>query len=213
MTHNSAGPMPGSRTPQRPTWWAVVFFLAVLAVSWWQTRTPLPNPPEPAGTSRSTASSNEHEVEPANRSIPVDVADEADSEKPKIHSATRTIRPEEGSEQSSGSDRHAAPASPIVQIKNQRIRDQDGKIIYSGTIDLQPTLDRIARGDSNSHRNDGTTFQNRERRLPVKPTGYYKEYVHPTPKVSGPGPQRIIIGKDDDIWYTPDHYRTFQRIQ
>ena len=79
--------------------------------------------------------------------------------------------------------------------------------------DLQPTLDRIARGDRNSHRNDGTVFQNRERKLPAKPSGYYKEYVHPTPKLSGPGPQRVIFGTDGDAWYTPDHYKTFIKIR
>ena len=60
---------------------------------------------------------------------------------------------------------------------------------------------------------DGTTFQNRERRLPARLSGYYKEYIHPTPKLSGPGPQRVIVGKDGDVWYTPDHYKTFVRIE
>nr|EKW6799036.1 hypothetical protein [Pseudomonas aeruginosa] len=33
------------------------------------------------------------------------------------------------------------------------------------------------------------------RDLPVKPAGYYTEYVHPTPGVTGPGAQRIVVGK------------------
>jgi filamentous hemagglutinin len=37
--------------------------------------------------------------------------------------------------------------------------------------------------------------------------------VHPTPGENGPGPQRIIVGQDGDIWYTPDHYRTFKEIK
>ena len=60
--------------------------------------------------------------------------------------------------------------------------------------------------------NDGATFQNRERRLPKQPAGYYKEYVHPTPGLSGPGPQRIVMGQQGETYYTPDHYRTFQRV-
>ena len=98
-------------------------------------------------------------------------------------------------------------------IENQSIRDLNGKVVYKGTVDLKPTLDRIGRGGSINHRNDGTSFQNREGRLPRKPAGYYKEYVNPTPGEHGPGPQRIIIGQDGDIWYTPDHYKTFKQIK
>ena len=94
----------------------------------------------------------------------------------------------------------------------QTIRDLDGRVVFQGNVDLQPTLDRIANGKT-SHGHDGTTFQNREHRLPSRLSGYYKEYVHPTPKLSGPGPQRIIVGKDGDVWYTPNHYKTFVRIE
>ena len=97
-------------------------------------------------------------------------------------------------------------------LENQTIRDF-GKVVFKGTIDLQPTLDRITRGEKNSHRNDGSTFGNRERRLPQKSSGYYTEYVHPTKGISGPGPQRVIVGKGGDIWYTPDHYETFKKIK
>lgn len=99
------------------------------------------------------------------------------------------------------------------KIENQTIRDLNGMVVFQGTIDLKPTLDRIERGGSNRHRNDGTTFQNREGRLPRKPSGYYKEYVHPTPNERGPGPQRVIVGREGDIWYTPDHYKTFKRLK
>lgn len=99
------------------------------------------------------------------------------------------------------------------RIEDQTIRGLDGKVVFKGTIDLKPTLDRIERGGSNRHRNDGTTFQNREGRLPRKPSGYYKEYVHPTPHEHGPGPQRVIVGRHGEIWYTPDHYKTFKRLK
>ncbi len=99
------------------------------------------------------------------------------------------------------------------QIQNQSIRDLNGNVVFKGTIDLKPTLDRIERGEANRHRNDGTSFQNREGRLPRKPNGYYKEYVHPTPGEKGPGPQRIIIGQDGEVWYTADHYKTFKKIK
>ena len=35
----------------------------------------------------------------------------------------------------------------------------------------------------------------------------------PTPEASGPGPQRIVSGQDGDLWYTPDHYETFRKLE
>jgi filamentous hemagglutinin len=35
----------------------------------------------------------------------------------------------------------------------------------------------------------------------------------PTPGVSGPGPQRIVTGKNGEMYYTPDHYDTFIPIR
>ena len=81
-----------------------------------------------------------------------------------------------------------------------------------GELDLTDTLVRIAKGEGFPHRNDGSTFGNRERRLPNRPRGYYTEYVHPTPGVRGPGPQRLVIGKGGDVWYTPDHYDSFRAV-
>lgn len=75
--------------------------------------------------------------------------------------------------------------------------------------EVQATLERIRAGQSFPHRNDGTAFQNREGLLPVKPDGYYREWVHPTPGVSGPGSQRVVTGQGGEAYYTPDHYRTF----
>lgn len=99
-----------------------------------------------------------------------------------------------------------------TQIKKVKIRDQDGDVVFQGDIDLRDTLDRIERGQRGSHGNDGSVFQNREKRLPAKRSGYYHEWVHPTPDLRGPGPQRIITGEDGEIYYTPDHYKTFERL-
>ena len=78
-----------------------------------------------------------------------------------------------------------------------------------GTVDLGPTLKRIESGGSFPHRNDGSVFMNREGLLPNQAQGYYREFVHPTPGVSGPAPQRIIQGQGGEMFYTPNHYRTF----
>lgn len=98
-------------------------------------------------------------------------------------------------------------------VREQTIRDESGEVAHEGDIDLTKTLERIDRGERLRFRNDGTVFQNRERRLPRQPSGYYREWVHPTPSLSGPGPQRIVTGQEGEAWYTPDHYETFQRVR
>ncbi len=81
------------------------------------------------------------------------------------------------------------------------------------TFGLERTLERIERGESLHHRNDGTVFRNREGLLPSKPDDYYKEYVHPIEGQRFPGPHRVIIGSEGEIYYTPDHYKTFLKIK
>lgn len=60
---------------------------------------------------------------------------------------------------------------------------------------------------------DGSTFYNRERLLPNKPKGYYKEYTIPTPGRRDRGARRFVIGRQGEIYYTQDHYRSFYRVQ
>ena len=102
-------------------------------------------------------------------------------------------------------------ADPLV-IDGLSLRDSSGRTIYRGQIDLAPTIERIAAGRRLRFPNDGTTFQNRENRLPRRPPGYYREWVVPTPQEPGPGPQRLITGEGGEVWYTPDHYRSFRRL-
>jgi ribonuclease T1 len=98
-------------------------------------------------------------------------------------------------------------------VANQKIYDLDRQLIYEGDIDIGPTLARIDAGRRLRFPNDGATFQNRERRLPRQPADYYREYVHPTDELlPSPGPQRIVIGEAGETYYTPDHYKTFRRV-
>lgn len=103
-------------------------------------------------------------------------------------------------------------AGPFL-VENVTITDiNTGKTFVLERVDLRPTLQRIAAGKKNAHRNDGSVFQNRSRLLPQKPSGYYREYVVPTKEVSGPGPQRLVLGREGEIYYTHDHYNSFIRI-
>ena len=106
----------------------------------------------------------------------------------------------------------AEPAEDLV-VHDVSIYDLDGNLAYQGDIDLGPTLDRIARGESDPHANDGAVFQNREGLLPREKSDYYHEYVVRTPGLDAVGPQRLILGADGEVYYTPDHYATFTRIR
>ena len=77
------------------------------------------------------------------------------------------------------------------------------------------TLGLIARGGPFPHRQDGSVFGNRERRLPSKPRGYYREYTVQTPGLGHRGARRIITGGQppDLYYYTDDHYQSFRSFQ
>lgn len=65
---------------------------------------------------------------------------------------------------------------------------------------------------------DGTTFFNRERLLPPRPRGQYREYTVKTPGLSHRGARRIVCGglpptQPEACYYTADHYASFKRIQ
>jgi len=60
---------------------------------------------------------------------------------------------------------------------------------------------------------DGRTFANREGRLPQRARGYYREYTVATPGLRGRGPRRIVAGRGGELFYSEDHYRSFQRIR
>ena len=111
-------------------------------------------------------------------------------------------------------DSSSSDGNPDIthQIPGMVIRDQSGDVAFRGTVDLSDSIERIQSGKKLRFPNDGSVFQNREKRLPAQPAGYYREWVHPTPDLDGPGPQRIVTGQEGEIYYTPDHYRTFRRL-
>ena len=84
--------------------------------------------------------------------------------------------------------------------------------IQKGWSYVGNTIERIKNKIPHLHKNDGIIFKNRENLLPCKPEGYYKEFVHPTPGVKGAGPQRIVTGAQGEVYYTPDHYKNFSKL-
>ena len=80
--------------------------------------------------------------------------------------------------------------------------------------EAQQTLRRIRAGGPFVHRQDGSVFQNRERLLPQRPRGWYREYTVDTPGSRDRGARRIVTGgaPPTEFFYTDDHYRSFRRI-
>lgn len=78
------------------------------------------------------------------------------------------------------------------------------------------TLEAIEDGGPYAARKDGSTFGNRESRLPRRPNGYYREYTVLTPGSSDRGARRIVAGgpktDPEQVFYTGDHYDSFCQI-
>jgi ribonuclease T1 len=112
-------------------------------------------------------------------------------------------------------------AGTAVQAREQR--DKSVGEVHQAELprEARETLALIKRGGPFPYRKDGTVFQNRERRLPAKPRGYYREYTVRTPWERDRGARRIVAGKGEtgdpatsgEYYYTDDHYETFRRIR
>lgn len=78
--------------------------------------------------------------------------------------------------------------------------------------EVQTTINLISIGGTYPHSKDGIVFKNFEGLLPPQPRGYYKEYTVPTPGAIDRGSRRLITGQNGEIYYTADHYITFQEV-
>jgi ribonuclease T1 len=84
-------------------------------------------------------------------------------------------------------------------------------------VHAQQTVRRIRSGGPFPYAKDGTVFGNRERVLPARGRGYYREYTVKTPRTRGRGAQRIVCGgvrpvEPEVCYFTADHYASFARI-
>jgi ribonuclease T1 len=101
--------------------------------------------------------------------------------------------------------KEAAPAVSEMSIALDRLPVQG-----------RETYQLIRSGGPFPYQKDGTVFGNRERLLPLKTRGYYREYTVPTPGSRNRGARRIVCGGEprvpDACFYTADHYASFRRI-
>ena len=79
--------------------------------------------------------------------------------------------------------------------------------------EARATLALIRRNGPFPYPQDGSTFGNREKRLPMRARGYYREYTVKTPAAKDRGSRRIIAGNGGEFYYSDDHYRSFRRIR
>lgn len=75
----------------------------------------------------------------------------------------------------------------------------------------------IRQGGPFRYDKDGTVFGNRERHLPAKNRGFYREYTVKTPGERTRGARRIVCGgvkpvEPEICYYTDDHYASFRKI-
>jgi ribonuclease T1 len=74
------------------------------------------------------------------------------------------------------------------------------------------TVALIEAGGPFPYDRDGVVFENREGLLPAESSGYYHEYTVPTPGAGDRGARRIIEGSGGELYWTDDHYQSFERI-
>jgi ribonuclease T1 len=83
------------------------------------------------------------------------------------------------------------------------------------------TLGLIKAGGPFPYARDGSVFGNREKMLPPRQSGYYREYTVKTPGARDRGARRILAGagasgdvrRSGEYYYTEDHYNSFRRIR
>ena len=83
--------------------------------------------------------------------------------------------------------------------------------------EAQTTYRLVHDGGPFPYRKDGDVFGNRERLLPPKARGQYREYTVKTPGAADRGARRIVCSgtppaRPESCYYTDDHYTHFRRI-
>lgn len=104
-------------------------------------------------------------------------------------------------------------------------RDQPSTVERFGTTvalsalppEAQATHQLVLSGGPFPYEKDGIVFGNRERVLPAKARGYYREYTVKTPGAPNRGARRLVCGgkpptTPDACFYTDDHYASFSKI-
>jgi ribonuclease T1 len=109
-------------------------------------------------------------------------------------------------------------AAPALLARGESPRAEPGagsKEIAVAALppEARTTLKLIRAGGPFPFERDGIVFGNRERLLPQRARGYYREYTVKTPGERTRGARRIVAGEGGELYYTDDHYASFRRIR
>lgn len=110
-----------------------------------------------------------------------------------------------GSASASATPSNPAPAMPNLDAFTVALGDLPPEAIT--------VIGQIETGGPFAYPKDGSTFGNREKLLPLRERGYYREYTVMTPGSKDRGARRIIAGGSGELYYTADHYATFRLIK
>lgn len=163
-----------------------------LALVWWavsrggSTPNALPNATGPTATTSKTATASKAATTSA-------------------HSPTRGSAGDTSGPPGDGATPGAPAATPVSGLPTIR----ESQLPREG----RTTLALIRAGGPYPYRADDGIFANRERILPQRATGYYREYTVVTPGSPDRGARRIIGGAGGDRYYTADHYDSFRQIE
>jgi len=110
----------------------------------------------------------------------------------------------------------------LIGMSVQAKAQAPAAVLQTVTLDALPAQGRdmmalIEKGGPFKYNKDGTVFGNREKILPARQRGYYREYTVRTPGESSRGARRIVCGGQqprapDACFYTDDHYGSFRQI-
>ena len=96
------------------------------------------------------------------------------------------------------------------------VTDDASGLPYVALADLPPeaadTVALIDEGGPFPYEKDGSTFGNYEGLLPDREDGYYREYTVETPGSPDRGARRIVGGAEGELYWTEDHYESFEVI-
>lgn len=111
-----------------------------------------------------------------------------------------------------------AAAVSVPEAAARAPNDPAGSVALTALpSEAQHTASLIRSGGPFPYAKDGTVFGNRERLLPRRERGFYREYTVATPGSRDRGARRIVCGGEpptqpEVCYYTGDHYASFRRI-
>lgn len=94
--------------------------------------------------------------------------------------------------------------------------DPESGLPLVALADLPPeaadTVELIDSGGPYPYDEDDGVFGNFEELLPDRERGYYREYTVETTGLDHRGARRIVAGSQGELYWTSDHYQSFERI-